>query len=285
MTTLTVTEPGLYPDMADEDYHRDPVPGGSLSSTGLRKLLPPGCPAKFRHWLDHGSAPKDAFDLGHAAHLKVLGRGLNLVVVDAPDWRKADARQAKADAHAAGKVPLLAADHDRVEAMAAAVRRHPLAGPLLHPDAGQPEVSAFWTDEATGVWCRARFDFLRHPAPGRPRIVVDYKTTPAADAGHVTRAIGRFGYAQQAAHYLDGAAAVGIDDAAFLFVFQEIEPPHLIHVVQLDQYDLAAGADRNRQAIDLYARCVRDGVWPGYATDITTVSLPAWATRTEETTP
>ncbi|MFI2667894.1 PD-(D/E)XK nuclease-like domain-containing protein [Micromonospora carbonacea] len=283
MTTTmptVVTEPGLYPDMDDATYHGDPVPAGSLSSTGARKLLPPSCPAKFRWWLDNGDRPKDAFDLGHAAHLKVLSRGLDLAVVDAPDWRTKAAKEAKAAAYAAGQVPLLAVDHDRVEAMAAAVRRHHIAGPLLDPESGQPEMSAFWIDQDTGVWCRARYDFLRHPVPGRRRIVADYKTTPDASLEHIQRAIHRFGYHQQGAHYLDGAIALGAaDDPAFVLVFQETEPPHVITVVQLDPVALRIGRDLNRQALATYAECQRTGVWPAYSDDIEPVALPTWVER------
>ncbi|MFF3867381.1 PD-(D/E)XK nuclease-like domain-containing protein [Micromonospora sp. NPDC001898] len=279
-TPLVVTEPGIHPDMSESAYHRDPVPAGSLSSTGARKLLPPSCPAKFRHWLDHPDPPKDAFDLGHAAHLKVLGRGLNLAVVDAADWRTKAAKEAKAAAYAAGQVPLLIADHQRVENMAAAIRRHPIAGPLLAPDSGQPEVSVFWIDPATGMWCRARYDFLRHPVPGRRRIVVDYKTTPDASLEHIQRAIHRFGYHQQGGHYLDGAVHLGLaDDPAFVLVFQETEPPHLITVVQPDPVALRIGRDLNRQALEVYAECTRTGLWPDHSDDIEPVALPAWVER------
>lgn len=279
-TPIVVTEPGIHDGMPDAVYHGDPVPDGSLSSTGLRKLLPPSCPAKFRWWLNNGDRPKDAFDLGHAAHLKVLGHGLDLAVIDAADWRTKAAKDAKAAAYAAGQVPLLTADHDRVNAMAAAVRQHHLAGLLLHPDNGQPEVSAFWIDSATGVWCRARYDYLRHLVPGRRRIVVDYKTTPDASLEHIQRAIHRFGYHQQGAHYLDGATALGLgDDPAFVLVFQETEPPHVITVVQLDPVALRIGRDLNRQAVVTYADCVRSGHWPAYSSDIEPIALPAWVER------
>jgi len=33
--------PGIYSGVPAEVYHRAPVPGGSLSSTGARQLLPP----------------------------------------------------------------------------------------------------------------------------------------------------------------------------------------------------------------------------------------------------
>src|SRR5258708_26204894 len=38
---------GVYGIPADA-YHADPIEGGSLSSSGARRLLPPGCPALFR---------------------------------------------------------------------------------------------------------------------------------------------------------------------------------------------------------------------------------------------
>jgi hypothetical protein len=41
-----ITKPGIYPGVPDEVYHADPVEGGSLSSTGARKIL--DCPAKFK---------------------------------------------------------------------------------------------------------------------------------------------------------------------------------------------------------------------------------------------
>lgn len=279
-TEWLVTEPGVHPDMPEDVYHADPVPGGSLSSTGARKLLPPSCPAKFRHWLDHGQAPKDAFDLGHAAHLKVLGTGADLVVVDAADWRTKAAKETRAAAYAAGQVPLLEADHQRVANMAAAVKRHPIAGPLLAPGSGQPEVSAFWVDQATGVWRRARYDFLRHPAPGRRRIIVDYKTCQSADPDHIQRAVHSYGYAQQGAQYIDGAVALGLDETpVFVLVFQETEAPYLITVVQLDPVALRIGRDLNRQALEIYAECQRTGEWPGYSSDIELIALPAWVER------
>jgi len=279
--TTTITRPGLYDGIPDADYHADPIPGGSLSSTGARLLLPPSCPARFQHWRQHGGRPRAAFDIGHAAHRLVLGVGPELVVVDAPDWRTRAARDARDAAHAAGQVPLLAAEYDVVQAMAAALREHPLAGPLLDPSTGRPEVTAAWIDTNTGTWLRARYDWLRDQTHGRP-IIVDYKTTDSADPSGIRRSIYRYGYYQQDPWYLDGLAALGVDDAAFLFVFQEKTPPYLVTVVELDDYDRAAGRDRNRRAIDIYAHCTATGEWPGYATDVIPISLPTWAHHEEQ---
>ena len=71
---LTITAPGVY-DIPAEDYHRDPVPGGSLSSTGARKLLPPSCPAKFRYEQDNPPTPTAALDFGQAPGLDPVDLG------------------------------------------------------------------------------------------------------------------------------------------------------------------------------------------------------------------
>jgi hypothetical protein len=77
-----VTTPGPHAQLPEAAYHNDPVPGGSLSSTGARKLLPPGCPAKYRWWADNREPFKAVFEEGKAAHRKVLGVGPELVLVD-----------------------------------------------------------------------------------------------------------------------------------------------------------------------------------------------------------
>jgi hypothetical protein len=147
VTAAQITESGVY-NMPADVYHSDPVPGGSLSSGGARKLLPPSCPALFRHWATNGQPPKAAFDFGHAAHLLVLGAGPPLAVVDADDWRTKNARAERDAAYRDGAVPILRADHDIVQAIATAIRAHPIARALFTPGAGEPEQSLFWVDDA-----------------------------------------------------------------------------------------------------------------------------------------
>ncbi|KPC77291.1 hypothetical protein ADL26_02850, partial [Thermoactinomyces vulgaris] len=121
------------------------------------------------------------------------------------------------------------------------------------------------------------------PAPVGGRVIVaDLKTTTAADDESIAKTIARYCYHQQAAFYLDGVRALGIHaDPAFVLVFVEKNPPHLVRVVQLDAYTLRLGDLKNRRALDIYKACTESGTWPGYPTDITTVSLPAWAERSE----
>lgn len=275
-----VTAPVVVDGMSAEKYHAD---RNSISSTGLRKILNPGCPAQFKYDRDNPQPHKKEFDLGHAAHLLVLGEGPELAVIDYPDWRKKDAQIERDEAYAEGKVPLLTKDHDMVQAMAEAIRQHPVAGPLFTPGTGKAEQSIFWTDPATGVRCRVRPDWLKQ-LPGLT-LCVDYKTIKAADPDTVSKAIRDHGYHQQDAFYLDGIwAALQPEDARFIFVFQSKIAPYLITVRELADQDRDIGRAKNERALRIYADCTATGIWPdwtGPVTDIPTISMPTWAVLNE----
>ena len=288
MTSATDTTfaPGIY-EMPEQEYHQDPVPGGSLSCSGAKKLLRPSCPAVFAWEREHPKPPSAAMELGTAAHRLVLGTGQEIAVIDAKDWRTNKAKDAADDARAAGMVPLLTADHDQVQAMAAAIREHPVAGPLLCHGGVRAEQSWFWPDPEFGIWRRARFDSHRLAASGRV-IITDYKTTVSADPGKFAKTVYDLRYHMQAAWYLDAADGVlgAATDAAFLFVAQEKTPPYLVTVCELDADAVRAGDTANRTAIEIYRDCQATGIWPGYQpeNDIALISLPAWA-RTREDYP
>ncbi|WP_128977250.1 PD-(D/E)XK nuclease-like domain-containing protein [Streptomyces roseicoloratus] len=270
-----ITGPGIYPNLAVEEYHAHRE---SLSSTGARTILK--APALFRHEQDHPQPRRAVFDFGTAAHKLVLGDGPELVAVDAGDWRTKAARAERDEVEAAGGIALLAADYDRVHDMADALRRHPIASAVFAPGAGRPEQSLFWTDRPTGVMRRARLDWLPYPRGGR-LIVADYKTTVSASPEALARTVDTYGYHQQAAWYLDGVRALELGDesAVFLLVFQEKTAPYLITVVQLDLLTLRVGAAKNRRALQVYAECTASGRWPGYVSDDQPhfLSLPPWA--------
>lgn len=281
---VIITAPGVHDGMDEHAYHGDPVPGGSLSASGMKLLLPPSCPARYQYDRMYGQPPKAAFDFGTAAHKLVLGTGPRLVIVDAPDWRTKAAKEAREQAHLDGHVPLLLAEFGEIQAMAAALRAHPIAGALLDPARGKAEQSAFWQDEDTGVWRRCRYDFLPYQHEVRRMVIPDYKTTPSADAESVAKHMANYGYHVQAAQYTDGARALGLDeDPAFLFVFQEKTPPYLVHVAGLDDQAMEHGRELCALACEIWRDCTQSGYWPGYSdTEITYVSLPRWARRPVE---
>lgn len=276
---VEITEPGVYADMPEAVYHGDPVPAGSLSSTGARKLLPPSCPAKFRWWLDHEAAPKTVFEEGSAAHKLVLGSGPKLELVDKARWDTNEIRAQLKEIRDRGDIPLKKPQLDMVTAMAKALKDDPIAGPLLDPDRGVNELSLFWRDHS--VWGRARLDRLTWIGPRRRPVIVDYKTCASAAPAKVEKAIAEHGYHVQGAHYSAGARAAGLvgEDVGFLLVMQEKDPPYLVTVVEPDPTAMRMGAIRVRQAFDLFAECVANRRWPGYADDVVLAELPPWETR------
>lgn len=279
--TLELAAPpalGIH-DWTAEQYHADPLRpwGGSVSSTQLRHVLweDGGSPAQVRWEAEHPEF-KDAYDFGSAAHRMVLGKGDAIRVVDATDWKTKAARAVRDEVRAAGGTPVLRKDFARARRLMHAVLRHPEAGPLFAPGRGVPERSVLWVDELTGRYCRAMLDRFPDPDwPGRP-LAVDLKTTTSVRTRDLVRTVVKYGYDQQAAHYLDGLATVGLVDAGFVFVFAESRPPHLVRAVQLSPAWLERGRRRNREALDELDRCLDLDDWPGAPPGLLTLEPPPW---------
>jgi len=278
-----VVEPGVY-DLPPAVYHADPVPGGSLSQSGAKLLLPPSCPARYAYEREHGREPTRPYEIGHAAHRLVLGAGHDIVRVERDSWRTNHAKEQLAAARDAGKIALLAHEHDQAQEMAAAVATHPYAGKLF--TGGRPEQTLVWRDAGyPDVWRRALLDWLPNPGPGR-MILPDYKTTASADPDAIERATWDYGYHIQARWYAAGVRTLGLaQDVVVVLVAQEKKPPYLVTVAEIDGPALRVANQQIRQAIDTYRQCTASGRWPGYNDDeVALVSLPPWAQRKYEET-
>jgi hypothetical protein len=257
-----VSTPGFHPSIPEAEYHAD---RNSLSVTGAKTLLK--SPALFRHQQD-SPVHKDVFDFGTAAHALVLGVGAELAVIDAEDWRGKGAREARDAARLNGRTPLLAKDYATVQAMADRLSSHTLAMRLLSE--GEPEVSAYAVDEATGVMRRGRFDWLH------PNLLVDYKSAASANPSDLAGrygAVRKWGYDQQAAWYTDLARDLGHPAAAFAFIFQEKAEPYQVTVAYIDDADLWDARAKNRTALERFRDCTESGLWPAYLPDDTAARL------------
>jgi hypothetical protein len=280
VTTIELDPSGgaVVDGMDHEQYLRHPA----LSASGAKLLVQPGGPARFAWERTHPRPASDAMDLGTAAHMAVLGAGPEIVAVDADSWRTKAAREQRDAIRAAGGVPLLSPDVQRVSAMATALREHPIASRVLHLDSGRPEVSLFWHDPEYGVDRRARVDWLRTADDDGRLLLVDFKTTKSADPAAIDRAIGTYGYDLSAAWYRDLIIGLGLATSVpVLLVFQETEPPYLPHVVELDDLWLSRGYDLVHRALTTYRQCTDTGAWPGYDR-ITLSTPPAWLLTRED---
>jgi hypothetical protein len=271
MTAVAEVEPGLY-DIPAELYHADPIPGGSLSSSGARTLIKK-CPAAFKWQLDNPQPHNKSLELGTAAHKLVLDDGPELVLVDAEKWNTDSIRAEVAAIRAAGDIPLKRHELDQVHAMAAQLRQHDEAAALLEPGSGVAEQSAFWDDN--GIWRRARFDWLRDDGQ-----IVDYKTARSCRREDLEKAVNEHGYHQQQAWYEDAGAALDVADPEkpMQFVVQEKEPPYLVVVTTCDPMARGIGRHLNEVALNTYAICRDSGEWPGYL-EMPMIALPSWVER------
>lgn len=267
-------EPGIYSDLDEEAYHADPVEEGSLSVSGAKKIL--DSPARFK-WEQEHRQPKKAFDFGHAAHGKVLGKGLPVAVI--PDELLASngaagtaaAKEFITEARERGDVPLKSDEVAVIDAMAAKLTEHAAASKLLA--AGEAERSMFWRDDETRIMLRGRTDWITRLPNGRP-CIVDYKTTArSANPSRWCWEAKDFDYHMQDCQYREGLDLLTGEQHAFLFIVQEKTAPYLVSVVELDDDARDIGAQRNQVARRIYLDCRTRDQWPAFP-GITRISLP-----------
>ena len=279
---IVITGPGVYDGVTAAEYHADPVDGGSLTSSGARLLLAKS-PAHYRQQVDHPDPARSRrhFDVGTAAHSKVLGAGATAVPVATNNgrWDTAAIKAEVAAVRAAGMVPVKPEEYAAVEAMAEALLANRYAELLFA--AGRPEQCLVWTDPATGIMCRALLDWLPDHVPGWPLVIPDYKTAEDASPAAVRKAMWEYGRHVQGRWYRDGVEALGLDGGegtGFLLVVQEKTPPYVVTVVEPDAEAMRWAGRQVRRARRIYADCTASGRWPDYTDGaIVQAALPRYA--------
>lgn len=275
--TTTTTRDGIVYGMADEIYHSADM---ELSSTRAKAILK--SPATLRYELDHPKKTKPEFDVGHAAHAKVLGVGASITIIP-EDVLGANgavstnaAKEFIAKARAKGLVPIKQQVADEVDAMAEAVLAHSEARGYLE-QLGDPEVSVFATDPETGIRLRGRFDYLPHQSVTDPWCI-DLKTVgTAADEESFSKQVASMGYDLQQEHYLHTYGLVtGNLSARMKFIVVEVSPPHLVMVHELSDEFVTIGAARAHRARRLFAEATTTGVWRGYEPAALPLQPPMW---------
>lgn len=306
-----ITAPGIYPDITNEQYHgAEPCDAPSISSTGLKKLVPhvglqgKGCSPRH-YWEASPLNPRrkptpqtDALRIGSAFHdLLLLPDEFADRYHVTPEGfsrsqtvKQAGEIAAYEQARAEGLDILSDAEMKQIAAMVSAVRDHPAASAILSH--GAAEMTLAWKDEETGVWLRIRPDFI---AFGRP-IGVNVKST--ADASHAgfQSDVTKFRYAQSAALEIDGLRILADHIKALFPKF--VPPTHYLHPTvekpgkdwqpgdylpvalwELPQEDIEYGRALNRRAIRTFADCLSADRWPGYADEPQPCGISGWAKK------
>lgn len=275
-----ITAPGIY-DIPIDQYHNDPnlCDGPSISSSGLKAIAE--CPAKywaFSPYNPNRFPPREsrALDVGRAAHALVLGEpefNRHFVISPYDDFRTA---AAKAWRDEQTRTVLKAADYEMTQAMAAAQRATPaVAGAFRN---GMPEKSLVIKDKETGIWLRARPDWL--PDDVGTDFVIEYKTAVTIEPRKLSADVYRYGYHIQAAVMMDVIAAVtGVSPLGIAHVVQEKEPPYLADLRMFSAEQIEHGRMIYRTALQMFASFLKSGDWPGYTTTPQYFGTPAWVAK------
>jgi hypothetical protein len=264
-------EDGLYPDIDHAKYH---AMTDEVSNSYLSRL--DKCPANAKIPLED----TPTLLIGRAFH-SILLDGLetfkkDFAVLPDMDRRTKDGKLAYAQfcEENGGKQIISLDDYESIAAMYSAVATHPIASKLLLE--GKSEMSVFWTDQRTGLPCKCRPDRI---PDGDHGVILDLKSVRDADAHAFTRDIMRYGYARQAAFYIDGFNAVS--DAkvdAFVFICVEKVAPYRTEVYVLDDPFIEFGRQEYRWLLDVEKDCREKNEWVNYKhSEIHTLSMPGWA--------
>lgn len=146
---------------------------------------------------------------------------------------------------------------------------------------GQSEVSVFWIDPATGVYCKARPDYVRQDDDGD--MLTDLKSTVDESPRGFGRAAAKMRFDLQQAHYVDGwRIATGRKVYQFMFAAVTSVAPVLAVPYLLPEEFVEQGADERQELLALYARCKEQDSWPSYGTGLMQADIPAFAYKNSE---
>ncbi len=282
MSATTAIQPGIHDGISSAEYHADPCPDPSLSSTIAAELVTRSpAHARLRH---PRLCPKtvaveetEGMSFGSVVHELALGRGGGFAVWEGETWRGNSAQEFKASAARDGRIPIKVADFNRANAVVAAVHRQLIDMGLGYVlEEGKSEQVAIW--KRGDHWMRAMFDRW---IPER-REIWDIKTTgKSAHPEQVSRIVPTMNYDLRSEFYLMGAEAItGIPSRqgglGYQFLFVETVEPFCVTPCFLDQPLRERGRRRANEAMDKWAECMDSGIWPGYVNGAAELTAPGW---------
>jgi len=267
-----------------ESYHIDSVSKQpSLNaSTAIRIVSETPLHAKTHHprfrLPDEGEKPKRHFDLGKAFHSLLLGKGDPVVVLDFPDYRKKEAREARDEAYSEGKVPMLAKEwgdtgsvlYEMTESAEKKIRAAGYGGDFYLDSDTEHGILV----DVDYCPCRILCDCINLER----NTVFDLKTTATLAEPHdwMRRAM-QMGIDIRVGHYLDVLKAEYDRDFTYLFVLTEKSPPYASAIVELDSRTIALGRSKASVARELWLIGLRQGSWDAWPDEVQLAAASEWA--------
>lgn len=287
-----IARPRIVSDMPLAEY----LAVDALSSTCLKLLA--RSPWHYANRVEQPSTPaRLRGTLAHCALLEPDAMGERYAVVPdgaprRPTRSQWQAKNPSADSRAAmdwwtqfeednaGRELISVADYALCQDQLAAVAREPELAGLLREGSG--EVSIFWTDKETGIYCKARPDWLP-PLNDASITPLDLKTCADESPSGFGRAAARLRYDLQVAHYTAGIeAATGLKVDKFVLGAVSSKPPILAVPYVLTDEIRDQARDERRELMDRLAWCRRENQWPAYGSGIQLLDFPAYAKHSGE---
>lgn len=221
---------------------------------------------------DEKKSSKSCLEKGNAFHMRLLEPELFMEKVIV--WLGADRRGKKftdfVELAGPGKTILIRKDYKEVEAAAAYVLS--IEGGMVRDiiENSKRELSIFWKDEQTGVWCKCRPDALN------PGVILDLKSTRDSRADSFGRDASRLGYYLSAAMYKDGVFQFTGRDLPFVLLATEIFEPYGTVPYEVKGRALNYGQSEYRKNLKKLAIARANNHFPNYPTGLQEAPLPGY---------
>lgn len=258
----------IHADMPRADYDALDALNASGINRGTKSLM------HLRHALENREETA-ALSLGWLTHGLILEPEVvadEVVIVEASTKTTKIWKEQSEAAIASGKRPFLLHEYESALEMGRAVRDAPVYRKVL-ADCFDPmtEATIVWedTDDGATRWkAKMRCDLI-DPSAG---ILLDIKTTLDASPEAFRWSVLKYGYHRQAAWYIRGAMAAGVEAPRFLIVAVEKGAPNGVGVYEIPADVLAQGWAECAAIASRWSEAKRTGIWPGYSDGI--VMLP-----------
>lgn len=255
----------IYENLPADDYFAI----DAASNSGLKLVR--RSPAHFKYREE--KEPTPAMAMGTAIHMALLEPerfDKHYVVAECEDKRSAYYKGLVKDIGADRVITLK--DHRKLLGMQeSAYRNKRFAAYMKAP--GRNELSVVATDPTTGALIKCRFDRM-----GDSVFALDLKKCQDARGEEFCRPITNYGYAMQVAFYEHvWLCETGERLKEFPLIAIEEDSPHGVICHDLDEVALELGRKHYREALDVYARCLDSGIWPGYEQESEVTSVTSWA--------
>lgn len=267
---------GIYKDLSNEDYHKDPA----ISRSGVMDFLE----SPYKYWSNRLTDKKpikeetEAMAFGTAFHTLMLEPEKfvdNYIVEPERVFLKYDGKEAYEaykklleDIKASNRKIISLEISEQLMEMRNSLLMHAEARQLIE-DATYEE-SYFWEDEHTGIMLKARPDIIHD------NMIVDLKTCKSADTRTYQRSMVDGGYHIQGAMCLEAIRQLSDKNInTVINICVEKEYPYQVGIKIIGASALEIGHAKFKQALLDIKACADTNMWPSYEAEL--VELPSWA--------